>query len=222
MSNIPIFTNALKMTLYSEIVWHISDILQYVLQVTTESQQQIDEEAARWKEKTFERFLRAEKKNEISWELFLDAPSMRIFPPFNRWLFHYQNKKNRSMYGNNSPLWVMNKNIRISMRYFFTGWKRAETFEHPPPPPSSSMEQFPKESLEVESSKSHSNSFVTSLSARPIPKLFLFLCLPFREVIKKRSFYGQADRKGGGGVSPLDPDRKQMWKFWSNWYKMVK
>ena len=137
MSNIPIFTNALKMTLYSEIVWHISDILQYVLQVTTESQQQIDEEAARWKEKTFERFLRAEKKNEISWELFLDAPSMRIFPPFNRWLFHYQNKKNRSMYGNNSPLWVMNKNIRISMRYFFTGWKRAETFEHPhhPPPP---------------------------------------------------------------------------------------
>ena len=44
MSNIPIFTNALKMTLYSEIVWHISDILQYVLQVTTESQQQIDEE----------------------------------------------------------------------------------------------------------------------------------------------------------------------------------
>ena len=30
-------------------------------------------------------------------------------------------------------------------------------------------------------------------------------------VKKKRSFYGQADRKGGeGGVSPLGPDRKQM------------
>ena len=28
-------------------------------------------------------------------------------------------------------------------------------------------------------------------------------------VKKKRSFYGQADRKGGG-VSPLGPDRKQM------------
>ena len=40
---------------------------------------------------------------------------------------------------------------------------------------------------------------------------------------KKRSFYSQADRKGGG-VSPLGPDRKQMWKFWSNFshYKMVK
>ena len=43
---------------------------------------------------------------------------------------------------------------------------------------------------------------------------------------KKRSFYGQADRKEGreGGVSPLGPDRKQMWKFWSNFshYKVVK
>ena len=48
------------------------------------------------------------------------------------------------------------------------------------------------------------------------------------EVVKKRSFYGQADREGGGrragGVSPLVPDRKQMWKFWSNFllYKIVK
>ena len=32
---------------------------------------------------------------------------------------------------------------------------------------------------------------------------------------KKRISYGQADRKGGGGgVSPLGPDRKKMWKFW--------
>ena len=39
----------------------------------------------------------------------------------------------------------------------------------------------------------------------------------------KLSFYGQADRKGGG-VSPLGPDRKQMCKIWSNFshYEMVK
>ena len=40
----------------------------------------------------------------------------------------------------------------------------------------------------------------------------------------KLSFYGQADRKGGGEVSPLGPDRKQMCKIWSHFshYKMVK
>ena len=31
---------------------------------------------------------------------------------------------------------------------------------------------------------------------------------------KKRIFYGQADHKGGGGVSPIGPNRKQMWEFW--------
>ena len=37
-----------------------------------------------------------------------------------------------------------------------------------------------------------------------------------RGVVQKRIFYGP-DRKGGGvGISPLGPDRKQMWKFWSN------
>ena len=31
---------------------------------------------------------------------------------------------------------------------------------------------------------------------------------------KQQIFYGQADPKGGGGgVSPLGPDRKQMWSF---------
>ena len=37
-----------------------------------------------------------------------------------------------------------------------------------------------------------------------------------REVVKKkrRIFYGQADRKGAGGVSHLGRDQKQMWKFW--------
>ena len=43
----------------------------------------------------------------------------------------------------------------------------------------------------------------------------VFETLGFREGVKKRVFYGQADRKGGGGggevwVSPISPDRKQM------------
>ena len=34
--------------------------------------------------------------------------------------------------------------------------------------------------------------------------------LRVREVVEKRIFYGQADRKvGGGAVSPLGPDREQ-------------
>ena len=45
-----------------------------------------------------------------------------------------------------------------------------------------------------------------------------------REVVKKRSFYGQADRKGGGGQPPRPWPYKQMWKFWSNFplYKIVR
>ena len=35
-----------------------------------------------------------------------------------------------------------------------------------------------------------------------------------RGVVKKRIFYGQADRKGGAGVGHLGPDCKQLWKFW--------
>ena len=35
-----------------------------------------------------------------------------------------------------------------------------------------------------------------------------------REVVKKRVFYGQADRKEGWGVNPLGPDSKEMWNFW--------
>ena len=38
-----------------------------------------------------------------------------------------------------------------------------------------------------------------------------FVVHDLKEVLKKRSFYGQADREGGrGGVSPLGPDRNQM------------
>ena len=33
-----------------------------------------------------------------------------------------------------------------------------------------------------------------------------------RRLVKKRTFYGHADRKGGGSVSPVGPDRKQMRK----------
>ena len=33
-----------------------------------------------------------------------------------------------------------------------------------------------------------------------------------RRLVKKRTFYGQADSKGGRGVSPVGPDRKQMRK----------
>ena len=38
-----------------------------------------------------------------------------------------------------------------------------------------------------------------------------FRPFPLRKVVKKRSFYGQADRKGGGGgVNPYSqPDRKK-------------
>ena len=35
-----------------------------------------------------------------------------------------------------------------------------------------------------------------------------------RQIVKERVFYGQADRKGRR-VSPVGPDRKQMWKCWS-------
>ena len=35
----------------------------------------------------------------------------------------------------------------------------------------------------------------------------------FSEVVKKRSFYGQAGRMEGGGLSPIGPDHTQMWKF---------
>ena len=38
--------------------------------------------------------------------------------------------------------------------------------------------------------------------------------LDLGESSKKRIFYGQGDHSWGEGVSPIDPDRKQMWKLW--------
>ena len=46
---------------------------------------------------------------------------------------------------------------------------------------------------------------------RHLEKRELLIGRGLRGVVRKRIFYGQAGRKGGGGlVSPLGPDRKQM------------
>ena len=141
MSNIPIFTNALKMTLYSEIVWHISDILQYVLQVTTESQQQIDEEAARWKEKTFERF--SEQSSQLVWS-FESQSRVKVkvvkwcrkkwFDHNQMYIYHKQCEILQKNHRNSSNIqfqWFpIEKGRKLCKRKRWNGWSKSLLLEN--------------------------------------------------------------------------------------------